>query len=165
MAVSPVPPGFHTVIPHLVIRGAAKAVEFYKKAFDASVVMVMPGPEGKLMHAELKIGDSIIFLADEFPGSPNASPEKYGGTTVAMHLCVPNCDALFNQAVAAGAKPAMPPMDMFWGDRFGQVIDPFGHSWSIATRIEEVSPDEMKRRAPEAMKKMAEMSKMCAGPV
>jgi uncharacterized glyoxalase superfamily protein PhnB len=118
MAVSPVPPGFHTVTPHLVIRGAAKAIEFYKKAFGATEVMIMPGPDGKgVMHAELKIGDSIIFLADEWPGGPQASPEKYGGTTVSIHLYVPNCDATFNQAVAAGAKAEMPPMNMFWTKR------------------------------------------------
>ena len=158
MAVSPIPHGFHTVIPHLVIRGADKAIEFYKKAFGAAEVTVMRGPEGKgVLHAELKIGDSVIFLADEFPGSTMGSPEKLGGSTVAIHLYVPNCDAVFNQAVAAGAKAEMPMMDMFWGDRFGKVLDPFGHSWSIATHIEDVSPEEMKRRLPEAMKKMAAM--------
>jgi PhnB protein len=118
MAVAPVPPGFHTVTPHLVFRGAGKAIEFYKKAFGATEVMIMPGPDGKgVMHGEIKIGDSIIFLADEFPGYPLAAPEKFGGTTVSIHLYVPNADAVFNQAVAAGAKVEMPMMDMFWTKR------------------------------------------------
>jgi PhnB protein len=160
MAVSPVPPGFHTVTPHLVLRGAGKAIEFYKKAFGATEVMIMPGPDGKgVMHAEIKIGDSIIFLADEWPGGPQASPEKYGGTTVSIHLYVANCDATFNQAVAAGAKAEMPPMDMFWGDRFGKVIDPFGHSWSIAQHVEDVPPEEMGPRMKEWMKNMPPMPK------
>jgi len=155
MAVSPVPSGFHTVTPHLVIRGAAKAIEFYKKAFGATELMVMPGPDGKgVMHAELKIGDSIIFLADEWPNGPQASPEKYGGTTTSMHLYVPNADAAFEKAVAAGAKVEMPLMNMFWGDRFGKVIDPFGHEWAIATHVEDVPPAEMGKRMAEAMKQM-----------
>jgi PhnB protein len=155
MAVSYIPPGQHTATPHLAIRGAGKAIEFYKKAFGATEVMLMPGPDGKaVMHAEIKIGDSFIFLADEFPGSPVSSPEKFGGTTVSLHLYVPNADAVFNQAVAAGAKVVMPMTDMFWGDRFGQVADPFGHHWSIATHVEDVPPEEMGRRAAEMFKNM-----------
>jgi PhnB protein len=155
MAVSYIPPGQHSVTPHLVIRGARKAIEFYKKAFGAVEVMRMPGPDGEtLMHAEIKIGDSMVFLADEFPNSPVAAPEKFGGTTASFHLYVPNADAVFNQAIAAGAKVSMPMMDMFWGDRFGQVTDPFGHQWSIATHMEDVPPEEMGKRAAEAMKKM-----------
>ena len=159
MAVSPVPPGHHTVTPHLMIRNAAKAIEFYKKAFGAVEVMRMPGPDGKgVMHAELTIGDSFLYLADEFPGGAMGPPEKFGGTTVSIHLYVKDADALFNQAVAAGGKVEMPMTDMFWGDRFGKVIDPFGHSWSIATHVEDVPPEEMGKRAAEAMKQM------CAGP-
>jgi PhnB protein len=155
MAVSPIPAGHHTVTPHMVLRNAAQAIEFYKKAFGAVEVMRMPGPEGKgVMHAEIKIGDSFIYMADEFPGTSLAAPEKFGGTTVSIHLYVKDADALFNQAVAAGAKVAMPLMDMFWGDRFGKLTDPFGHSWSIATRKEDVSPEEMGRRGAEEMKKM-----------
>lgn len=154
MAVSPIPPGCRTVTPHLVIRGAAKAIEFYKKAFGAEQVMLMPGPDGKVMHAEIKIGDSLVFLADEFTSPQTGSPEKLGGTSVSFHIYVADCDALFNRAVSAGAKVMMPMMDMFWGDRFGSVLDPFGHMWSIATHKEDLSPEEMAKRGAEAMKKM-----------
>ena len=155
MAVSPIPAGHHTVTPHMVLRNSAQAIEFYKKAFGAVEIMRMPGPEGKgIGHAELKIGDSFIYMADEWPGTSLSSPEKLGGTTVSIHLYVKDADALFKQAVAAGAKVEMPLMDMFWGDRFGKVMDPFGHSWSIATHKEDVPPDEMARRGAEAMKQM-----------
>ena len=155
MAVSPVPPGQHTVTPHLVIRGAGKAIEFYKKAFGMTEVMVMHGPDGKsVMHAEMKLGDSHVYLADEWPGMEVAAPEKFGGTTVSIHLYVPDCDALYNRAVAAGCKATMPLMSMFWGDRFGKLLDPFGHSWSIATHVEDVPPEEMEKRGIEAMKQM-----------
>jgi PhnB protein len=157
MAVSAIPPGFHTVTPHLAIRDCAKAIDFYKKAFGAVEVMRMPGPDGKsIMHVELKIGDSIIFLADEFPGRVG-SPQRVGGTTVSIHLYVPNADAAFDRAVAAGATVSMPLMNMFWGDRFGKLTDPFGHDWSIATHIEDVPPDEMAKRGAEAMKNMGKM--------
>ena len=155
MAVAPIPPGFRTVTPHLVMRGAAKAIEFYKKAFGAEEIMRMPGmTEGSIGHAEIKIGDSIIMLADEWPGMALQAPEKLGGTTVSIHLYVKDCDTMFNQAVAAGAKVAMPVMDMFWGDRYGKVMDPFGHEWAIATHKEDVSPEECARRGAEAMKQM-----------
>ena len=153
MAVSPVPPGMRTITPHLVIRGAAEAMDFYKKAFAAKEVMRMPGPDGKtLMHGEMQIGDSIFFLAEEFPGTSCASPQKLAGTTVSIHLYVDNADRWFERAVAAGAKPSMPLMNMFWGDRFGKVLDPYGHEWSIATHIEDVPPEEMGKRAEQAMK-------------
>ena len=153
MAVSPVPPGFSTITPHLIIRGAGDAISFYQKAFGAEEHVRMPGPDGKsVMHAELKIGDSMLFLADEFPGMPNASPQNLGGTTVTIHLYVENADAWFNRAVAAGAKVSMPLMNMFWGDRFGKVTDPFGHDWSIAQHIEDVSGEECARRSAEPMK-------------
>jgi PhnB protein len=155
MAVSPIPAGHHTVTPHMVLRDAAQAIEFYKKAFGAVEMMRMPGPEGKgVMHAELKIGDSFVYLADQWPGTTLAAPEKIGGTTVSIHLYVKDADKLFNQAVTAGAKVEMPLMNMFWGDRFGKLTDPFGHSWSIATHVEDVPPEEMGRRAAEEMKKM-----------
>jgi PhnB protein len=155
MAVPPIPPGFRTVTPHLVLRGAGKAIDFYKKAFGAEEIMRMPGPDGKsVMHGEIKIGDSIVMLADEFPGTPLSAPEKLGGTTVSLMLYVKDCDAVFNQAVAAGAKVSMPLMDMFWGDRYGQLTDPFGHIWAIATHKEDVLPEEMAKRGAEAMKKM-----------
>lgn len=155
MAVSPIPPGCHSVTPHLVTRNSAEAIEFYKKAFGATEVMRMPGPDGKgMMHAEIKIGDSLIFLADEWPGADVSSPAKLSGTTVAIHLYVKDAEATFKQAVAAGAKVVMPPMKMFWGDLFGKVTDPFGHSWSIATHVEDVPPEQMGPRAAEAMKQM-----------
>lgn len=152
---APIPPGFHSVSAHLVLNNAAAAIEFYKKAFGAVEVMRMPGPDGHgVAHAELKIGDSIFMLADEWPGSGMVSPAKVGSTSVGLHLYVGDCDAFFGQAVAAGAEVAMPLMNMFWGDRFGKVKDPFGHSWAIATHIEDVSPEECARRGVEAMKQM-----------
>jgi PhnB protein len=155
MAVSYVPSGQHTITPHLVVRGAAKAVEFYQKAFGMTEVMIMHGPDGKsIAHAELKLGDSHIYLADEWPNGDVASPEKLSGTTVAIHIYVPDCDAVFNKAVAAGCKVIMPPMVMFWGDRFAKVQDPFGHSWSIATHVEDMTPEEMAKRGAVWMKEM-----------
>lgn len=153
MAVSPVPPGMRTITPHLILQGAAEAIAFYQKAFGAEELMRMPGPDGKgVMHAELKIGDSVVFLADEFPGMASASPKKFGGTTVTIHLYVNDVDAWFNRAVGAGAQVTMPLMNMFWGDRFCKVTDPFGHEWSIAQHIEDVTPEECARRGAEAMK-------------
>jgi PhnB protein len=155
MAASPIPPGMSTITPHLAVRGAAQAMDFYKKAFGAVEVMRMPGPDGQsVAHGEMKIGNSIFFIADEWPGMELAAPQKFGGTTVSIHLYVENCDALYNQAVGAGCNATMPLMNMFWGDRFGKVTDPFGHSWSIATHIENVSPAEMAKRGAEAMKNM-----------
>jgi uncharacterized glyoxalase superfamily protein PhnB len=150
--VRAIPEGFHTITPHLVIRGAAQAIEFYTKAFGATEICRHPGPNGLLMHAEIKIGNSIVFLADEFPAMGCQSPQTLGGSPVTLSLYVEDTDATFNQAVAAGATVRMPPMDMFWGDRYGQVIDPFGHIWAMATHKEDVSPEEMARRAQEAFK-------------
>ena len=155
--VKPIPEGQGAIVPHLAVRGAAEAIEFYKKAFGAVELMRMPTPGGKLGHAHLKIGDSHLFLADEFPGMGSCqAPATLGGTTVSIHLNVEDIDATFQKAVAAGAKPLMPPMDMFWGDRFGKVSDPFGHEWSMATHKEDLSPEEMKRRADEAFAQMAQ---------
>lgn len=146
--VSPIPPGFHTITPHLVMKGAGAAIDFYKKAFGAEEVFRMPGPDGQsVMHAEIKIGDSIVMLADEWPGMETQAPCSLKGTTVVLGLYVRDADAAFNQAVAAGGKPLMPPTDMFWGDRYAKVQDPFGHSWSIATHKEDVPPEEMAQRA------------------
>jgi uncharacterized glyoxalase superfamily protein PhnB len=158
--VNPIPPGFHTVTPHLVIRDAAKAIDFYKKAFGAEEICRMPfPPSGKIMHAEIKIGDSIIMLADEFPdmgdGCASLSPQALSGTSVTIHLYVTDADKFVNQAVAAGAKVLMPLMDMFWGDRYGKISDPFGHEWSVATHKEDLTPEEMGKRAEAAMAEFA----------
>jgi PhnB protein len=144
----PRPEGQHTIIPHLIVRGAANAIEFYKKAFGAVEQMRMDMPDGKIGHACLKIGDSPFFLCDEFPGEGGGckSPQSLGGSCVTIHLNVDDADAVFARAVAAGAKATMPPADMFWGDRYAKVVDPFGHDWSLSTHKEDVSPEEMKKR-------------------
>jgi PhnB protein len=147
--------GQHTVTPHLAVRGGTKAIEFYKKAFGAEVKGVHQTPDGKVMHAALKIGDSLLFLADEFPGSGCPSPETLGGSPVVLNLYAENIDKLFNQAVSAGATVTMPLANQFWGDRYGQIKDPFGHTWALGQTIEEVAPDEMERRAKEAFAQMA----------
>ena len=146
-AVKPIPEGFHTVTPHLVIKGAAQAIDFYKRAFGAEELVRMNGPDGKVGHAELKIGDSIIFVADEFPQSPCKSPQTLGGTTATLNLYVPDVDAAFKRATSAGARETMAVADMFWGDRYGQLTDPYGHTWGIATHKEDVAPQEMDKRA------------------
>jgi PhnB protein len=154
MKVKPVPEGYHTVTPYLVLRNATKAIDFYKRAFGAKEVNRMEGPNGKIGHAELKIGDSIIMLSDEMPGTGSRSPESIGGTAIGLFLYVENVDSVYDQAVTAGAKADQRPADMFWGDRYGKLTDPFGHSWSIATHKEDVSPEEMRKRAHEAAAKM-----------
>jgi uncharacterized glyoxalase superfamily protein PhnB len=154
--VRPIPEGFHTVTPHLICAGAADAIEFYKKAFGAVEVGRMPGPGGKVMHAQLRIGDSPIMLADDFPDRVHG-PLALKGTPVFIHLYVDDADAVFAQALEAGAKPVMPLADMFWGDRYGQLQDPFGHVWSIATHQRDVTPEQMKAD----MQKM--MSASCPG--
>ena len=145
--VKPIPEGMHTVTPHLVCAGAADAIEFYKKAFGAVEMHRMPGPGGKLMHAAIRIGDSTIMLADEYQEWGSKSPKTLDGTPVTIHLYVENADAVYDQAIAAGATGTMAMADMFWGDRYGQVIDPFGHSWSIATHIKDMTPEEMAKAA------------------
>jgi PhnB protein len=142
-SVKPIPDGMHTVTPHLVCDGAAAAIEFYKKAFNATELMRVPGPGGKLMHAAVKIGDSTVMLVDAFPEWGSVDPQALKGSPVTLHLAVANVDALFAQAVAAGCKVVMPLADMFWGDRYGSVVDPFGHNWSIATHIRDLSPEEI----------------------
>jgi PhnB protein len=150
--VKPVQDGVHTITPHIVCAGAAEAIEFYKKAFGATELMRMPGPDGKLMHASVRIGDSMLMLVDEMPQWGVLGPKARGGASVTIHLAVPNVDALFAQAVAAGAKVKMPVADMFWGDRYGVVVDPFGHEWSIATHIRDLTPEEIAEAGREAMK-------------
>ncbi|MBX6314229.1 MAG: VOC family protein [Isosphaeraceae bacterium] len=150
-AVKSVPEGQHTITPHLVVKGAAEAIEFYKKAFSAEERYRMSCPQtGAIMHAELQIGDSRLFLCDEFPEACALGPASLGGTPVTVHLYVTDTDATFHQAVAAGATATKPPADMFWGDRYSQVVDPFGHRWSIASHIEDVSPEQMKERMAKA---------------
>jgi PhnB protein len=152
----PVPDGYRTVTPYLTVKGAAQAIEFYKKAFGAKEKERMSGPDGtSVMHAELEFGDSIVMLSDEFPGGNCRSPQSLGGTSASVFLYVPDVDVAYKRAVEAGAKPAMPLTDMFWGDRFGKVVDPFGHEWSMATHKEDVPPAEMERRGREFMAQMA----------
>ena len=141
--VKPVPDGMHTVTPHLVCEGAADAITFYKQAFGAVELDRLPGPQGKLMHAMLRIGDSAVMLVDEFPDYGSFGPKSLKGSPVTIHLYVEDVDATVKRAVAAGAKITMPVDDMFWGDRYGKIEDPFGHHWSVATHIRDVSPEEM----------------------
>jgi uncharacterized glyoxalase superfamily protein PhnB len=152
MAVKAVPEGLHTITPHLVVKGASKALEFYKNAFGAQIGAIHTTPEGKVMHAEFRIGDSKLFLADEFPGPgcPTA-----GGSSVILNLYMDGIDKVFNQAVSAGATVTMPLGNQFWGDRYGQLKDPFGQIWALGQHIEDVAPDEMARRAEEAFAHMA----------
>lgn len=138
------PVQMHTVTPHLICDGASAAIDFYVKAFGAAELMRLPSPqEGKLMHAGIRIGDSMIMLADEHPECDSRGPRSLQGTPVTLHLQVEDADALFARAVEAGAEVIMPVTDMFWGDRYGVVQDPFGHRWSIATQVRELSPDEI----------------------
>jgi PhnB protein len=147
--VQPIPKGYHTVTPYLIIDGAAKAIDFYKKAFGATELMRMPGPGGKIGHAEIRIGDSPVMMADEHPEMGARGPNSTGNTPVSMLLYVEDADKVFNQAIAAGAKSLRPMKDQFYGDRMGTLQDPFGHVWSIGTHVEDVSPEEMKRRMAE----------------
>ena len=153
--VRPVPAGYRTVTPYLTVNDGARALEFYQRAFGAQETERMPGPGGKVMHAEFRIGDSIVMLSDEFPGMSSCkAPTTLGGTTGSLFLYVPDVDAAFRRAVGAGCKVIAPLTDMFWGDRFGKLEDPFGNQWSMATHKEDVSPAEMADRARDAMAKM-----------
>ena len=145
----PIPDGFHSATPSLVVSDSKKAIEFYKKAFGAKEIYQFPGPNGKIMHAMIQIGDSIIMMSDEFPDMGARSPKSIGGTPITIHLYVDNADKIFNQAVNAGAKVTMPIMDAFWGDRYGLVADPDGHSWAIATPKKDMSPEEMRKAGEE----------------
>ncbi len=148
-----IPDGYHAVTPYLSLRGAAAALDFYKRAFGATEILRIPGPEGTIGHAEIRIGDSPIMLADEFAEMEFLSPLSRGGTTVHIHLYVEDADATLAQAVAAGGTLKRPARDEFYGDRTGTVEDPFGHVWHIATHQEDLSPEELHRRAEHAMKK------------
>jgi uncharacterized glyoxalase superfamily protein PhnB len=145
-AIKPIPEGYHTITPHLVVRGGAAAIEFYKRAFGATEGGRMPGPDGLIMHAELRIGDSPLFLMDESPATGSKSPLALGGSPFVIHLYVEDVDAAFERATKAGAKVVLPLADQFWGDRYGMVIDPFGHHWSLATHKEDLTPQEMTQR-------------------
>ena len=153
--VRKIPEGYHSVTPYLVIKGAAKALDFYARAFGAKERSRMPGPGDTIAHAELEIGDSVIMLSDPFPQSTTKPPKELGGTSASVMLYVEDVDEVVKQAVDAGATVTMEVSDQFWGDRFGSVTDPFGHSWSIATHVEDVPPDEMAERAKAAMAAMA----------
>ena len=150
--VKPVPDGMHTVTPHLVCAGAADAIEFYKKAFNAEEGARLPGSQGKLMHAMIRIAGSAVMLADEFPEWGGLGPKSLKGSPVTIHLYVEDVDSFVKQAVAAGAKITMPLDDMFWGDRYCKLEDPFGHHWSVATHVRDASPEEIQQ----AMQKMGE---------
>lgn len=154
MSVKPIPEGYHTLTPFLTVRNAVKAIEFYKQAFGAQERGVAKDPNGKVMHAEIKIGDSIIMLSDEFPEFGSLAPESGGSTSMGLHIYLDNVDQAFDRAVKAGAKVEMPVDDQFWGDRYGRLKDPFGHKWSIATHVKDMSAEEMKRNMDDAMSKM-----------
>jgi PhnB protein len=156
--VQAVPTGFHILTPHLTVRNAAEALEFYKKALGAEVLHIARMPDGKVMHASLRIGDSMLMLNDEFPEHGALSPLAHNGTGVAIHIYTDDADAAFNRAVSAGAQVKMPLMDQFWGDRYGIVTDPYGHMWSIATHVKDVSQEEM-QRAQDEMAAQAKLAK------
>jgi PhnB protein len=145
----PVPEGYHTLTPYLAVEDATAAIDFYGRAFGAKERLRMPGPDGTIAHAELEIGDSLIMLSDPFPQSSAKPPKELGGTSAAIFAYVDNVDELVQQAVDAGATLVSAPEDQFWGDRFGSVQDPFGHSWQIATHVEDVSPEEIEKRSQE----------------
>ncbi|KVT36337.1 VOC family protein [Burkholderia ubonensis] len=143
-SVKPIPEGMRTLTPHLICAGAADAIEFYRQAFNAVERVRLPAPNGKLMHACLTIGDSTLMLVDEMPEHGALGPKALKGTPICLHLFVPDVDAAIAQAVAAGAKVTMPAADMFWGDRYGQVEDPFGHRWSLATHQRDLTPEQIR---------------------
>jgi PhnB protein len=154
MSVQAIPKGYHTITPFMTVRDAARAIEFYKQAFGAKERGVMKGPDGKVIHAELVIGDSIIMLADEFPEFGSLSPQSTGGSGTGLHIYIEDVDSAFDRAVKAGATVEMPVDDMFWGDRYGKLRDPFGHKWSIGTHKADLSAEEMKKGMDETMAKM-----------
>jgi PhnB protein len=153
--VTAIPAGYPTVMPYIVCRGAAKAIEFYKRALGARAKAVMAAPDGSIMHAEILIEGSVVMLGDEMPAMGATSPETIGGTASGIFIYTTNVDKAYARAIAAGAKAEMPPADMFWGDRYCKFIDPFGHRWSVATHIEDVAPKEMARRSDAFLKQQA----------
>jgi PhnB protein len=154
MATKPIPEGYDTVTPYLAVDDAGEAIEYYKKAFGAKERVRMDAPDGKIGHAELEIGDSLVMLSDPFPGFAARTPKELGGTSVSVFMYVEDVDAVVRQAVDAGATIAMEVADQFWGDRMGSLMDPFGHSWVIATHVEDVSPEEMEERTKAAFAAM-----------
>jgi PhnB protein len=142
-----IPEGMHTITPHITLRNAAQAIDFYKRAFGAEELGRSLTPDGKIMHAMIRIGDSLLMMNDEFPNMGSSSPETLGGTNITLHIQTEDVDSLFDRAVKAGAKATMPVADQFWGDRYGQVVDPFGQRWSLATRVEQLTPEEIEARA------------------
>ena len=152
MATKSIPDGYHSLTPYLIVRGAADAIDFYNRAFGATELMRMPGPDGKIGHAEIRIGDSAIMLADEHLAMGHRSPQSLGGAGVSLLVYFERVDEVFKRAVASGAKELQPLKDQFYGDRSGALQDPFGHTWTLATHIEDISPDEMRRRAEKFMK-------------
>ncbi len=155
MSVNPIPEGYRGLIPTLAVDDAAGAIDFYTRAFGATERMRMPGPDGRIAHAELELGGGLIMLADQYPQTTATPPPELGGHSGGVMFYVDDVDALVERAVAAGATITMPLENQFWGDRFGKLADPFGHEWSVATHVEEVSPDEMERRGREAMAELA----------
>ena len=155
MATKPIPEGYHTVTPYLAVDDAAQAIDFYKRAFGAKERMRMEAPGGKIGHAELQIGDSVVMLSDPFPQSNVRPPKEVGGTSAGVFMYVEDVDAVVKQAVDAGATVTMEVADQFWGDRFGTVSDPFGHSWSLATHVEDLAPEEIAERGKAAMAAMS----------
>ena len=147
MSTKPIPEGYHTLTPYLAVDNAAEAIEFYKQAFGAKERVRMEAPGGKIGHAELEIGDSLVMLSDPFPQSSVRPPKELGGTSAGVFLYVEDVDAVVKQAVDAGATVTMEVADQFWGDRFGTVSDPFGHSWSLATHVEDLTPEEIAEQA------------------
>ncbi len=147
MTANPIPEGFHSLTAHFVVHNASEAIDFYKKAFAAQERLRMLGPDGSVMHAEIQIGNSIAMVHDGIPGGPTQSPRDLGGTCCVLHIYTEDCDALFQRAVEAGAEAKMAPTDMFWGDRYSMVCDPYGHAWAITTRQEDLTPEEIGQRA------------------
>ena len=154
MAVKPIPEGYHTLAPSLIVDPASEAIDFYKRAFGATERGIMNGPDGKVAHAELQVGDSVLMLADPYPMQNAKSPKEIGATTVSIFMYVEDVDAVFKQAIDAGATSTMEPDDMFWGDRFGALMDPYGHAWALATHVEDIPPEEMEERGKAAMAAM-----------
>jgi PhnB protein len=146
MAVKPIPEGYHSVTPYLIVKNAGKAIDYYKKVFGATEIMRFPGPNGSVAHAEIKIGDSLIMLADEQQQTPYRSPEAFGGSPVSLMVYVPDVDKTFKEAISNGAKEIRAVQDQFYGDRSGNLVDPFGHVWTVSTHKEDVSNEEMQKR-------------------
>lgn len=156
--VKPIPEGYHSLSPSITCKNAAKAIDFYKKVFGATEVLRLPGSNNEIMHAELKIGDSHLFLNDEFPGMAVA-PAGPGPAPVQIFLYTEDVDAVYNRAIHEGARSTMPLADQFWGDRYGKFVDPFGHHWGVATHVEDVAPEDLQRRMKEATAQKARQSK------